>query len=159
VVFARHALSIDETRKTFNPVVWDTIKNDQEQKMKQVWFSGVHTDVGGGYQEEELSNITLKWMIKEAVDKGMIIYEKSPAYQKLLASTIDVNGFMHNEQKGFPGNLMKSNQRNWNVETHGEPCIHESVLKRTKNTDNEDLPEYAPWILKMADPENPCIEK
>lgn len=158
VVFARHALSIDETRKTFHPVVWDTIENDKEHKMKQVWFSGVHTDVGGGYKEEDLSNITLKWMIREAVDKGLIIYEKSPTYQKLLTSPVEVNGMMHNEQKGFPGNLMKSAQRNWNKETHGEPCVHESVLTRTKNTDNADTPKYAPWILDLIDKDDPCIE-
>ena len=64
VKFARHALSIDEERKTFLPTLWDTINHDeQSDKMKQVWFSGVHTDVGGGYKEEDLSNITLKWMI------------------------------------------------------------------------------------------------
>ena len=159
VEYARHALSIDEERKTFHPVIWDTIENDDKKhKMKQVWFSGVHTDVGGGYKEEELSNISLKWMIREAFNKGLIIYEKSSAYQKLQASQVDENGMMHNEQKGFPGNLMKSQQRSWNKETHGEPCVHESVLKRTKNTDNTDTPKYTPWIFDLMDKDHPCIE-
>jgi uncharacterized protein (DUF2235 family) len=106
VEFARQALAIDEERKAFHPVLWNRIDNDKTGKMKQVWFCGVHTDVGGGYKEEELSNITLKWMIQEATAKGLIIYKRSPAYKKLLASKPDVDGMMHDEQKHFPGKLL-----------------------------------------------------
>lgn len=159
VSFARQALAIDEERKAFNPVLWNSLKNDVETKrMKQVWFCGVHTDVGGGYSEEELSNISLKWMINEAVDKGLIIYKKSPAYKNLIKSESNVNGTMHNEQKGFPGSLFKSMKRNWNKTTHSEPCIHESVFHRTKNNENCSSPAYSPWILEYFDKENPCIE-
>ena len=158
IEFARHALSIDEERKTFHPVIWNPIKNDVNGKMKQVWFSGVHTDVGGGYEEEELSNITLKWMIQEATAKNLIIYEKSPAYKKLMDSRPDINGTMHNEQKTFPGKLLKRMKRSWNKETHGEPCIHESVFKRTKNSDNTDIPKYSPWIFDIIDKNNRNIE-
>jgi uncharacterized protein (DUF2235 family) len=158
VEFARHALSIDEERKDFLPVLWNTIENDKAGKMKQVWFCGVHTDVGGGYPEEDLSNISLKWMMQEATAKELIIYDKSPAYKKLLASNPDINGMMHDEQKSFPGKLMKRMKRSWNKATHGEPCIHESVFKRTKNADNFDSPKYAPWIFDIIDKTNQNIE-
>lgn len=158
VEFARQALSIDEERKTFHPVLWNPIENDKVGKMKQVWFCGVHTDVGGGYKEEELSNITLKWMIQEATAKGLIIYEKSPAYKKLLASNPDVDGVMHNEQKHFPGKLLKRLKRSWDKTTHGEPYIHESVFKRTKNNENADSPKYSSWIFEIIDKEKPFIE-
>ena len=158
VEFARQALSIDEERKSFLPVIWNPVENDTTGKMKQVWFSGVHTDVGGGYDEENLSNISLKWMLREATSKNLRIYEKSPAYIKLMDSTSDVNGMMHNEQKKFPGTLLKRMKRSWNKTTHGEPCIHESVFERTKNTDNEDKPLYSPWIFEVMDKKNPCKE-
>ena len=158
VEFARQALSIDEERKTFKPVLWNRIENDKMVKMKQVWFCGVHTDVGGGYPEEDLSNITLNWMIREAKAKNLIIYEKSPAFKKLLASKPDINGMMHNEQKHFPGKLMKKAKRTWNKSTHGEPCIHESVFKRTRNSDNSEVPMYNPWIMEYFDKKNPNIE-
>lgn len=159
VEFARQALAIDEERKTFSPVIWNQLKDDQETKrMKQVWFCGVHTDVGGGYAEEELSNISLKWMMQEAFSKGLIFYDKSPAYQKLLASEPNVNGTMHNEQKKFPGKFFKRMKRDWNLSTHNEPCIHESVFHRTKNNDNSNSPAYSPWILNIIDKEKPCIE-
>ena len=159
VQFARQALAIDEERKAFNPVIWNPLKKDEETKrMKQVWFSGVHTDVGGGYAEEELSNISLKWMLKEAVSKGLIIYEKSPAYKKLAEAEFNVNGMMHNEQKGFPGILFSKMIRNWNKTTHNEPCIHESVFYRTKNNDNSNSPAYSPWIMNIIDKDKPCVE-
>jgi uncharacterized protein (DUF2235 family) len=158
VVYARQALSIDDERKTFHPVLWNPVKNDTEQKMKQVWFCGVHTDVGGGYKEEDLSNISLKWMIHEATGKGLVIYEKSSAFKKLLTAKPDINGIMHNEQKSFPGKLLKRMKRTWNKATHGEPCIHESVFNRTRNSDNLETPPYSPWIFEYVDKNNSCVE-
>ena len=154
VINARHALSIDDERQTFHPTLWDTLDADEGDRMKQVWFCGVHTDVGGGYPEHELADITLKWMIREAVDKGLIIYENSPAYRKLEAASFDIEGMMHNEQTGFIGKLFRRKQREWFSNTHGKPSIHNSVPMRTKNNQNSDSPAYAPWItanLKEAD--------
>ncbi len=63
----RHALAIDERRLFFRQLHWGTEHRD-EQDVKEVWFAGVHSDVGGGYSEEEsaLSKIPLEWMIREA---------------------------------------------------------------------------------------------
>ncbi|POY36334.1 hypothetical protein C3K47_11340 [Solitalea longa] len=71
VLFAYHALAIDERRKAFAPTLWEqskTVANDPShpQKLEQVWFPGVHSNVGGGYKESGLSDITLKWMIEKA---------------------------------------------------------------------------------------------
>jgi len=65
----RHALAIDERRSFFQPMPWG-LKHEASQDIKQVWFAGVHSDVGGGYPEDEsqLSKIPLKWMIDEAAD-------------------------------------------------------------------------------------------
>jgi len=72
IEYGRHALSIDDERKTFHPVLWDDLEETQpKDRMKQVWFCGVHTDVGGGYQEDDLSNITLKWMIQDVNKFGV----------------------------------------------------------------------------------------
>lgn len=149
VEFARHALSIDDERKLFEPVIWDALRDENKDvRMKQVWFSGVHTDVGGGYAEDDLSNISLRWMIREATAKGLLIYEPSPAYQALLSAAVNVNGMMHNEQKGLLGKLYSRRQRAWNEETHGPLIIHSSVLQRLLNNDNADDPQYSPWVKK-----------
>lgn len=154
VEFARHALSIDDERKTFHPTLWNHLKGNQpKDRLKQVWFCGVHTDVGGGYKEEELSNISLRWMINEATAKGLIIYEKSPAFQTFLKAEKNIDGFMHNEQQGFIGNLYRREKRRWVEEINGSLVIHESVLNRKKNQLNSNSPPYSSWILKYENKE------
>ena len=41
------------------------------QHVEQVWFSGVHSDVGGSYKEQGLSNVTLRWMLAKAHDADL----------------------------------------------------------------------------------------
>ena len=158
VEFARHALSIDDERETFHPVLWND-KNDNQRKdrMKQVWFCGVHSDVGGGYEEEDLSNLSLSWMITEATDKGLKIFKRSPAFKKLVNANPDINGEMHNEQKGFLGKLFRREERRWN-RREGKPCVHMSVFERTMNNLNTDNPEYTSWILKLVNKDDTCNE-
>lgn len=62
VKYGRQALAIDERRKDFEPTLWQPRTDDT---IKQVWFPGVHADIGGGYPECGLSDVTLKWMIDE----------------------------------------------------------------------------------------------
>jgi hypothetical protein len=75
VEYAKHAISIDENRFDFARVPWTpdarkALTRDPEGNIyfEQVWFPGVHADVGGGYQENEsrLSDVTLTWMISAA---------------------------------------------------------------------------------------------
>ena len=64
-----HALSIDEPRKTFSPTFW-TKRTGQAlppgQVIEQVWFPGCHANVGGGYRDSGLSDISLLWMTERA---------------------------------------------------------------------------------------------
>ena len=70
---ARHALSLDDERDAFWPLLWDEVEERKmidegvvaADRLKQVWFSGVHSDVGGGYPDESLSYISLLWMMDE----------------------------------------------------------------------------------------------
>ena len=113
VIYARQALSIDEERKTFAPVLWDALPpgSHPKDKMKQVWFSGVHTDVGGGYPEEDLSNISLRWMIKEATEKGLLIYEKSDAFKTLQAAASQPGWYDAQRAKRIPGNFIQTGSK------------------------------------------------
>jgi uncharacterized protein (DUF2235 family) len=81
----RQAISIDERRCMFRLKKWDEPQtfthnrfNDahaEPQDIKQVWFAGVHADIGGGYPEIEsgLSKYPLIWMINEAVTCGLAV--------------------------------------------------------------------------------------
>ena len=69
---ARHAVSIDEKRADFRPTLWDP---RDSVDLLQVWFAGVHADVGGGYAPAKdgtlLSDVPLRWMIEEARGFGL----------------------------------------------------------------------------------------
>jgi uncharacterized protein (DUF2235 family) len=71
VRFAYQALAIDERRKPFTPTIWKQQPGTQDQTLEQVWFAGVHSDVGGGYEEPELAEIALLWMVDRAQDTGL----------------------------------------------------------------------------------------
>lgn len=64
---ARQALALAERRRIFAPSVWAAHHRD----IKQVWFDGVHTDVGGGYAESAIADVTLRWMVAEAAARGL----------------------------------------------------------------------------------------
>lgn len=70
VLKARHALSLDDERDAFWPLLWDETVEPAPapgvpDRLQQVWFAGVHSDVGGGYPDESLSYISLLWMMDE----------------------------------------------------------------------------------------------
>jgi uncharacterized protein (DUF2235 family) len=72
VRIARHAMAIDEFRRDFEPTIWHT---REHLDLKQVWFVGAHSDVGGSYKPGDdgslLSDIPLRWMLKEADAAGL----------------------------------------------------------------------------------------
>jgi hypothetical protein len=82
---ARQALAIDERRRSFAPCLWSVADGSPETvevlasdgstgsvpRVKQVWFQGAHTDVGGGYAESGLSDMTLLWMTDQARECGL----------------------------------------------------------------------------------------
>ena len=59
---AFQALALDEQRAPFSPALWEKPRGSKTN-LKQVWFPGVHSNVGGGYDDAELANITLAWMV------------------------------------------------------------------------------------------------
>ena len=144
VEHARQALAIDDERLTFHPKIWDKEINLKYQSMKQVWFAGMHTDVGGGYKEQDLSDIPLIWMVEEAKQYGLRIYAKHE-----VKTHPDADGIMHNSREGFPGYLFRKATRTWDSQTHGKPLIHQSVLLRKLNKENSQTPPYKPWILNL----------
>jgi uncharacterized protein (DUF2235 family) len=78
IEIGRHAIAINERRAFFRTNLWLPKKAPPEngpKDLKQVWFAGVHSDVGGGYPEAEsgLAKIALEWMIKEAVTAGLLV--------------------------------------------------------------------------------------
>jgi uncharacterized protein (DUF2235 family) len=69
VKHACHALSLDDDRRAFEPVLWKVPKGDE--RIDQVWFSGVHSNVGGGYPKQGMSLVALDWMLCHAARHGL----------------------------------------------------------------------------------------
>lgn len=105
ISIVRHAVSIDERRCMFRQNLWSNPSPGQD--VQQVWFAGVHSDVGGGYPESEsgLAKIALKWMFDEATAAGLrvdaakrdrVLGVTDPAFAKP-----DEKGKMHRSLRGF----------------------------------------------------------
>lgn len=82
VLHAYQALAIDERRAEFPPTLW-TSRPASGQTLEQIWFTGVHCDVGGGYADDPstqttLSDITLSWMMSRAWALGL---ETDPGFR------------------------------------------------------------------------------
>jgi uncharacterized protein (DUF2235 family) len=75
---AFHAIAIDERRKPFAPTLWEQPVADFEKNwLEQAWFCGVHSNVGGGYPDARLSDITLRWMIERVTDRCGLKFDQA----------------------------------------------------------------------------------
>jgi uncharacterized protein (DUF2235 family) len=94
VLNAYHAISIDERRRPFVPTLWvkkvgaDGVVEEppEHQTVSQVWFAGVHSDVGGGYPDPALSEIPLLWIAERARACGLVL---KPDHLVVGGDTID----------------------------------------------------------------------
>lgn len=137
VTHARHAMAIDELRVDFKPTVWDS---KTAIDMKQVWFAGAHSDIGGSTVPDKdgglLSNNSLSWMIKEVSAIGLAVedYLEDAAEEAPLASVNHSRvGFYRVKKKFF----RPMDYKGINVQ------IHQSVKTRW-----DAIPKYRPKSLK-----------
>lgn len=83
---ARQALSLDDERPSFRPVLWNEVEKDKkdkngepelvcEDRLTQIWFAGAHANVGGGYPDDGLSLVPMQWMMDEAHKQGLWFYD------------------------------------------------------------------------------------
>lgn len=118
---ARHAVAMDERRATFQPTLWTEVPTDQD--MKQLWFPGVHSDVGGGYHENGLADGALQWMIEEASSCGLqfnnAINQIKPDYHDMMHDSCDGVFSLLPTQPRSIANLVAQPDR-----------FHDSALKR-----------------------------
>lgn len=133
---ARHAMAIDELRSDFEPTIW---QERPGMDLKQVWFSGVHSNIGGSYPPDKngglLSDIPLQWMIKEAKAAGLSVEQHLT--QNLQP---DALATLHNSRK----HIYRSKRPFYRpVDHQGKMYIHSSVKQRW-----EGDPKYRPKNLQ-----------
>ena len=189
---ARHALALDDERDSFWPLLWDEVAEEElqaskpsdfewidDKRLKQVWFTGMHADVGGGYPDESLSYVSLLWMIAEAHDCDLrTVDDITKRYEALVNSY----GPIHDSRSGIgayyryqprkiaawlePVRKPTLSLRDPDIRDDKEkkpkglirrPLIHESSIARlASGTDG-----YAPFVLPddfAIDPPDPPME-
>ncbi|OHE90963.1 hypothetical protein CORC01_13740 [Colletotrichum orchidophilum] len=82
---AFHALALDEFRTPFSPTLWRRKSSNTHTQLRQVWFPGCHSNVGGGSDSQQISKIALAWMADQLTSVGV---EFSNCEMKRILSTI-----------------------------------------------------------------------
>lgn len=101
--YACHALAINDARAAFWPYVWQE-KNIQgaedrtTDNVQQVWFAGMHANVGGGYERDGLAGIPLYWLMKQAEDKGLVFNDDA---METVRDTSHIHGRMYDSRLGL----------------------------------------------------------
>lgn len=117
-----HALALDERRSKFRPVLFSNPINPSKTVLSQEWFAGAHSDVGGGYDDNnELAGVTFNWMLR-LLDKhhlfpsGAVSVHEHPL------------GLAHEPLYDWPNNFGSKPEVRWRP---ADAKIHESVQART----------------------------
>jgi uncharacterized protein (DUF2235 family) len=151
---AFHALAIHEHREEFLPTLWEK-KPDapKEQILEQVWFSGVHADVGGGYPQTGLSDVALRWMLDKAELEGNLAYDDAPLVKfrpDPLAKGHDSFGAFYKVLDWFRGKPAGALRKFDGANTATCESIHPSVFERYGKVPNERWPESFLDALKRG---------
>ncbi|WNC70059.1 DUF2235 domain-containing protein [Thalassotalea nanhaiensis] len=139
---ARHAMAMDEKRSSFTVTRWSNVKEHNDAV--ELWFPGVHSDVGGGYQDSDLSNGALKWMIKQSKSFGLEF--RQDIDQLIIDNPI---GVLHNSFKGVFSKL-RSRPRNIPALIKANSGqFHDSAFIRQRISPIEHEPYYPTQMLAV----------
>ena len=157
---ACHAIAIDDERYTFHPVLWNERGGADNGRMTQVWFAGMHSDVGGGYPDNDLAHVSLEWMIDQvhfdptrgdglrfgADDLRAIAHRAQPL------------GKMHDSRRGLgvyyrykPRDVASLCDDPDEGVLIAEPKIHQAVFKRIAENTTGYAPPALPTSYRLVD--------
>jgi uncharacterized protein (DUF2235 family) len=146
---ACHALSLDDQRTTFHPILWEA-DNTNPKRITQVWFSGVHANLGGGYPEDKLSLVSLNWISERAALAGLRLH---PTHVARIKDEQSPFGKLYDSRKGLQ-NLYRYEPRKViaAVNDNSAPLIHHSVIERLVNGTDNYAPSALPLEFKVLAP-------
>lgn len=130
---ARHAVSLDEMRESYVPTLWSNAQSHPDAR--EIWFAGVHSDIGGGYDDPDLGNITLNWMMDEASSAGLS-FEASP-----MSPPENPSGQLHDSAKSQFWQMLGLRPRG-TPRLSDSDRVHETV--RVRQRDQSLRPSYRP---------------
>ena len=165
ICHAYQALALDDERKTFHPLVWSVRNTDGDDKtatsdaardggardgkqtVRQVWFAGVHSNVGGGYPKDSLSLVPLLWMMCQADTCGLRFLKRK---WDEFRENADPHGRLYDSRTGW-GMLYRYACRNPYAGDPYDgaevtPAVHKSVFERIARATDY----YAPKALQAC---------
>jgi uncharacterized protein (DUF2235 family) len=151
---AFHALAIDERRRPFAPTLWELPEEDLQkaphQRVEQVWFAGVHSNVGGGYPDCGLSDVAFLWMMERAASCGLAFDEKF--VQAAIRAAVDGELYdsFSTAFRAFGPHVREI--AGTRTDARGRPVhtferVHESALERRQRCAAPPKGPYAPHNL------------
>ena len=161
-----HALALDEQRQTFTPTLFDesfeATKVSEGKvpsgRLTQVWFCGVHSNVGGGYPEDQLSLVTMDWIASQAVAAGLR-FNPSP----LAESSLERSGYarIYDSRAGVAAYYRyRPRTIEMGCYPNGEPIrpiIHGSVIMRLAKGSDAYAPISLPAEFDVLAPDGQLI--
>lgn len=152
---ARQAFAIDDERRTFFPIRWNENPADIEEsgglppRLRQVWFAGSHSNVGGGYPDDRVSHLPLCWMIGEAARCGLTFKPNVVADYWDYASE---SGRVYDSRSGA-GITYRYHPRSAEELMGGvKPLIDSSVIMRLKRGNDRYAPIAVPAKIEVLTP-------
>jgi uncharacterized protein (DUF2235 family) len=137
---ACHALALDDERHSFRPLLWD--ETGDGQRIEQVWFAGVHSNVGGGYPKQGMSLVALDWMMTKAEAAGLRFIDID---REVYRRHAHVDDKLYDSRSGL-GVFYRWKPRDMAAlcaENGTPPVLHLSVLERIAH----GTEDYAPGNL------------
>lgn len=135
-------------KPSLHPLLWEN-----DTRIEQVWFPGVHCNVGGGYLRQGMSLVTLDWMMKKAEDAGIKFVANDVIFVKVRKYTFDK---LYNSRAGIgvyyrykPRNIAKICEDN----KIKAPNIHVSVFERISQSIFGYAPGNLPTTFEVIDNE------
>lgn len=124
---AYHALEIDERRKAFTANLW-VVPSGWIGTLEQVWFPGVHSNVGGGYTPDGLANAALHWMVDKAEGLGLAF---DRTYLRFFEAHSD--SYLADSMKGVY-QVLGNYERPVGKTPGANELVHRSVVERLNNS-------------------------
>ncbi len=156
VEMACHALSIDDQRRTFLPVLWREDTPEDEKRIQQVWFCGVHSNVGGGYPKQGLAWVTLEWMLLHAKAAGLhFVHEDIEQFSE----NKNIHDKLYDSRSGLGAYYafrIRKIEELWTtyVSNSSAPSIHKSTFERIARRSESYSPTNLPSGFKIVDTES-----
>lgn len=145
VVRADHVLALDDERKTFHPLQFDQTDAGTDKaptQVRETWFAGMHSDVGGGYPDDAVAMDPLLWIMEAAEAEGLRF---GAGTAEGFAARRYPRALIHDSRAGLaasyryaprPKPAERENGR-------GAPVLHRSALQKIRT----GADGYAPLLL------------